>query len=205
MDDLTDQRLLRDFCAGDRAAFDALYRRHASRVHATAYRLTHNWEEAEDTLQEVFLKLARTARDIRRQASLSTWIYRATVNRAIDSLRRRRARVSLDAPGTPTARIIALESLRREAERCESRRRDELLRRVEALIPRLPERQAGVFVLRFFQGLSHAEIAGVLGCSLSSSKSHHSLAVRKLREWVAQEEAADRAECRPQIGREVHV
>ncbi len=146
------------------------------------------------------MKLARNARDIRRQASLSTWIYRATVNRAIDSLRRRRAGVSLDAPGTPAARIIAVESLRREAER-----RDELLRRVEALIPRLPEHQAGVFVLRFFQGLSHAEIAGVLGCSLSSSKSYHSLAVRKLRDWIAQEEAADRAERRPRIGREVRV
>jgi RNA polymerase sigma-70 factor (ECF subfamily) len=189
--ELSDQWLLSAYCRGDRSAFDGLYRRYAPRVHATAFRLTGNWEDAEDTLQEVFISLAKKAPTIRRGAALSSWIYRSTVNRATDCLRRRRTQVSLDADTAESARILAVASLRREAERDDSARREALLRQIEGLIPRLPERQAAVFVLRFFQGLSHREISNVLNCSEASCRSHHSLACRKLREWVALKEDRD--------------
>lgn len=190
MTDLSDQLLLREFRAGDIGAFDALFRRYAARVHATAYRLTHNWEDAEDALQEVFIRLSGRAGSIRGGASLASWIYRTTVNCSHDRLRKRRNTVSIESDEQAGGRVLAVESLRRDAERQESRRRDALLSRIEALIPRLPERQAAVFVLRYFQGLSHRDIAAALGCSEGSSKSLHSLACRKLRQWVQAAESA---------------
>ncbi|MCX7044545.1 MAG: RNA polymerase sigma factor [Candidatus Sumerlaeota bacterium] len=189
--ELSDQWLLRAYCGGDREAFDALFRRYAPRVHATAYRLTGAWEDAEDTLQDVFIRLAKEARSLRSAEALSTWIYRVTVNRAVDCLRRRRSSQSLDDGSDGAARVIAVASMRLQAERDEARRRDGLLAQIESLIPRLPDRQGAAFVLRGFQGLPHAEIARVLGCGESAAKSHYSLACRKLREWVKAEEEAE--------------
>jgi RNA polymerase sigma-70 factor (ECF subfamily) len=191
MDSLSDQILLKRFCNGDRGAFDTLFRRYAPRVHATAWRLTYHWEDAEDVLQEVFLRLAAKARTIRRGRALGSWLYRTAVHCATDRLRRRRYAVSLDNPSVQTGRIIAVESLRREALQRERRREQTLLARIEALIPRLPSRQAAVFVLRFFQGLPHREIAAILEIGETSSKSHHCLACRRLRQWVAADERAE--------------
>lgn len=190
MGELSDQHLLRAWCGGDRHAFDALYRRYAPRVYATAYRMTGHWEDAEDTLQEVFIALANKAASIRHEPALSSWLYRSTVNRAMDCLRRRRTTVSLDAEEAAATQIIAMESLRREALRQEASRQDRLLEQISRLIPRLPERQAAVFVLHGFQGLSHREIGQILGCGEASSKSSYSLACGRVRQWVTEEEAA---------------
>ena len=197
MGELSDRQLLEAYCGGDRGAFDALFRRYAPRIHATAYRLTANWEDAEDALQEVFLRLANKAATIRRAEALAAWLYRTTVSCAMDCLRRRRKTISLDESEFDSARIVAVESLRRETERERGQYRDALLRQIEAMVPNLPERQAAVFVLRAFQGLSHRDIAAVLGMSEGSSKSHYSLACQKLRDWVAQaEEMEEKAQRR---------
>lgn len=199
MSELSDQMLLRAYLKGDRGAFDALFRRYAARIHATAYRLTANWEDAEDTLQDVFVQLSQKAGMIRHAGAVSSWLYRTAVNRAADRLRRRRSTLSLDQPTPATTRVIVVESLRRDAERELSRRRDSLLEQIESLIPRLPERQASVFVLRYSQGLSHREIGSILGCSEGSSKSHLSLACRRLRSWIAKMKQSEKG---AQAGRE---
>jgi RNA polymerase sigma-70 factor (ECF subfamily) len=186
VDNLSDRLLLRQYLQGDRGAFDALYRRYAARIHATAYRLTGSWEDAEDVLQDVFITLANKAATVRQGRALQGWLYRTAFNCAIDRLRQRRPTVSLDEPTPQAARVIAVEGARREAERHESARRDSLLREVEALMPNLPRNQAAVFVLRGFQGLAHREIASIVGCSEASSKSHYSLACKKLRKWITE-------------------
>jgi RNA polymerase sigma-70 factor (ECF subfamily) len=207
-DGLSDRLMLERFLRGDRAAFDDLFRRHAPRVHATAWRLTGQWEDAEDALQEVFLRLASKAASIRRRGALRAWLYRTTLHCAADRLRLRRATVSLDereaeCPAS-AARIVAVESLRREHLAREGRLRESLLARVERLIPRLPERQAAVFALRFFQGLPHREIAAILEISEAGVKSLHSLACRHLRQWAAaeQEQADDALPARPDAAKE---
>ena len=88
---------------GDRDAFDAIYRRYVARVYGTAYRLTASYEDAEDTTQEVFLRLANKAATISNGVALSAWIYRTTVNCATDCLRRRRPTISLDDPNSKAA------------------------------------------------------------------------------------------------------
>lgn len=193
MSEFSDIRLLRTYCEGDQDAFDAIYRRYVARVYGTAYRLTASYEDAEDTTQEVFLRLASKAATISNGVALSAWIYRTTVNCATDCLRRRRPTISLDDPNAKAApRIVTVECLRRQAQREAAQRRESLLEEVEAQIPKLPERQAAAFVLRAFQGLAHREIATILGIAEGSAKSHYSLACRRLRELVkAQNETRD--------------
>ena len=188
---LSDQLLLKRYLKGDRDAFDTLYRRYVARVYATAFRLTGHWEDAEDTIQEVFVTLARKAGSIRRGQALASWLYRVTVNRATDCLRGRRTGLSLDGGAFQVARIIAVESLRRDALRQETHEREALLEQIVALIPRLPARQAAVFVLRGFQGLPHRQIGEILECSDATSKSHYSMACKRLRHWVKDQKDAE--------------
>lgn len=197
----TDAQLLAAFCGGEGAAFDGLFRRHSGRVYATAWRLTRSRDDAEDVLQETFLTLARNARTIRCGEALGRWLYRSAVNRSMDLLRRRRRQISLDAGDAQAAQVIAIASLRLENESAQAQEQEGLLRRVEALIPQLPERQQAVFVLRFFQGLPHAEIGAILGIAETSAKSQHCHAVRKLRAWIEDQDAAERtAELRRSTG-----
>jgi len=196
--EFSDSLLLTAYCRGDRDAFDAIYRRYAPRIYATAYRLTGNCDDAEDTLQEVFMRLAREAASIRHGEALWAWLYRTTANRVVDLRRRRGPTIglSLDAPTDQAARVIAIESLRRQAVQRESQRQDEMLREVGALIPRLTERQAAVFVLHGFQGLSHNEIAKILKCSEGCCRAGYSVACRRLREWIEQREEAENRKTR---------
>ena len=190
MTELSDQLLLRAYCQGDRDAFDALYRRYAARLYATAYRLTGSGEDAEDALQEVFLQLARKPGSIRHAPALSSWLYRSTVNRAIDSRRRSARLFPLDVDSPRAARIMAVESLRREAEQREDKRRAAMLQWVGEHLLALPERPAAVFVLHGFQGLSYAEIAQVLESTEASCRTAYSMACTALRRIARREESA---------------
>jgi len=191
MSELSDKQLLTAFLHGNREGFDVLFRRYAPRIHATAFRLTGSWEDAEDTLQEVFLQLARKASTIRNRAALSAWLYRTAVNRATDSLRRRKQTVSLDDNPIQAEKVIWVESLRLEKRQQRSRDAMAILDRIQELILRLPPRQAAIFVLKGFQGLTHREIAEVLGCSESGSKSQYCVACAKIREYLEKESCAE--------------
>lgn len=193
MQEPSDHRLLRAYGAGNRSAFDAMFRRYAPRIHATALRLTGNWDDAEDVLQETFIRLAAKAGTIRRGEALRAWLYRTAVNLSTDHLRARRKTVSLDTADAQAAAVVAVLSLRDEAERREAGRRELMMQQIEALVPRLPERQGAVFVLRRFQGLSHREIAEVLKCSEAASKMNHSLACRAIRTWIEAERRREEA------------
>ncbi len=191
MDENSNNWLLKAWCRGDRSAFDALYRRYVRKVWGTAWRMTGSVEDAEDVVQEVFLKLAQKAAKIRNGTAVSTWIYQVTVNAATDCLRKRKDNRTLDMEGDPiTAEVVVMESLHREVLRREALERDAMLERVAAMLPGLPEGQSAVFVLRGFQGLSHREIAEILGISESNSKTRFSLACSRLRERIAAEEAS---------------
>lgn len=202
LENQTDELLLRRWVRGDREAFDALYRRYAPRVYGTALRLTGRAEEAEDVLQEVFLQLARHAAGLRRGMALAAWLYRTTMNRSFDLLRKRRPMQALEPEAPEQARVIAVASLRREAEQAEAREREEAMgrwrERIAALVPLLPERQAAAFVLRGFQGLSHRDVAGILECSEANCKSLFSLACARLRRLAEAEDAAQAAREREQ-------
>lgn len=189
MESQSDIILLNGYCRGDIRSFDILFRRYASKVYATAFRLTRNWQDAEDVLQEVFVTLSEEAQSIRHADSLRYWLYRVTVNKSMSMLRRNpHAPVgeSLDDQGTSAraARIVEAESLRRQELQWEEQHERELLREVGMLIPKLPERQAAALVLHGFQGLTHHEVGTVLQCTENAARSNYSLACRRLRELV---------------------
>jgi RNA polymerase sigma-70 factor (ECF subfamily) len=127
-------------------------------------------EDAEDVSQEVFVEVFRSAGRYKHGSSLYTWIYRITINRSLDQLRKRKRRSVLQyfgslLPGSGDGNPA--EPLADDTTNEDHERRKVL----EAAVGTLPENQRIAFVLSKYDDLSHKEIAEVMNLSLSSVES----------------------------------
>jgi len=168
--------------AGDRDAFRHLVERHSRSVFRLAYRLTGHEQDAEDVVQETFLRAFRQIRRFEARSSFATWLYRITVNCSHDLLRQRPragSRPSLDDPDLGIAARLADASASADPVReLASRRIDE---RVRTAMDELSDQERSAFVMRHFDGLSIEEIGRVLDLKTSAAKHSVFRAVHKLR------------------------
>ncbi len=141
----------------------------------TAYLITWDAGEAEDLVQECLLKIARRWPRIRRMAQPQAYARRILVNLALDGARARTARRGELAEETALAEEVARDMLSGLEARAEL---------LEALA-RLTPRQRAVLVLRYFNDLTEAQTAEVLGCSPGTVKSNASRGLARLREVLA--------------------
>lgn len=175
---LDDGRLVEASQAGSHAAFAVLVERHRRAVYQLCYRFAGNHEDAADLAQEVFLRAYRGLARFRGDASVSTWLYRIGVNASLNRVTPRRAsHVALDeAPelqaGSPDPAAALLAS--------------EQAAHVRAAIAQLPDKQRATVVLRVYQGLSHREIAGVLGTTEGAAKANLFHALGNLRKLLGE-------------------
>ena len=178
---MTDEaRLIRDAAAGDRDAFERLVRSRQARVFWTAFQVVGNEEDARDVAQEVFIRLWRSLPRYRPEQRFDTWLYRITVNLAIDACRRRRARPELAA--AETGEIAAPHGAGGPADALRS---DEVQRIFLRLARRLSAQQRAVFVLKEMNGLDNSEIARVMELSPSTVRNHLHQARKSLRRGLA--------------------
>ena len=160
--------------AGDRAAFEQLIRQYERLVLVTALRMLGGLSDAQDASQEVFFKLYRNLRKV-EAASLSSWLYRVTVNVCHDLRRKRAMAVPVEEAGELPDISSDPHQLSAEAER----------RRVLALSLRmLPEKERAALVLRDLEGLSTVEVARVLGSSEATVRSQVSRGRIKVKDFV---------------------
>ena len=168
--------------AGDHDAFRHLVERHSRSVFRLAYRLTGHEQDAEDVVQETFLKAFREIRRFEARSSFATWLYRITVNCSHDLLRQRPragSRPSLDDPDSRVAADLADPSAAADPLReLASRRIDE---RVRTAMNELSDQERSAFVMRHFEGLSIEDIGRVLDLKTSAAKHSIFRAVHKLR------------------------
>ena len=158
-----DPELVAAFRAGSEAAFTEMHRRYAEPLLAFARRMLRGTGvEAEDVVQDAFIRAHLALRATDRPMALRAWLHMITRNRALDGLRARHDCCSLDEREA----TIACPSDPAEA----ALQRDELRRIVEEL-GRLPERQRLALVQRELCGASHAELADRLGTTVSATKS----------------------------------
>jgi RNA polymerase sigma-70 factor (ECF subfamily) len=177
-----DRTLVRDLASEDaatrRRALGDLFDRHQTRVYNIAYRVLGSSTDAQDIAQEVFLQIADRIKGFRGDSSLTSWVYRMTVNLAIDARRRkaRRAAVGLGgaagADGEPLdpseARPgVAGTPVDPEAAALGLEREEQVRRALDRLSPKLK----AVVVLRYFENLSYEEVADVLEASIGTVKS----------------------------------
>ena len=155
-----DRRLAAACAAGDGKVFEELYRRFGERMKSIAWNHLGNVSDAEDAVQETFLKLHRSASTYTGEASFSTWAFRILVNTCYDLLRKRRRRITEEA----------FDDVPETAERTAPHVDDAKRMTLKKLLDELPEQRRSVFTLFEIEGLSHAEIGEILGISEGNSK-----------------------------------
>jgi RNA polymerase sigma-70 factor (ECF subfamily) len=166
---------------GDPGAFAALVRCHQDYAYGVAFRLLWDVQEAEDTVQEAFVRIWQHLPAFDRTRRFTTWMYAIVANLCRDRLRERRRRPAL------TMEPAELERLQSALEDSSGMGDDEIHTILRLLCERLPLKQRMVFTLRDLQDLSVEEVASVLEMSAGSVKTNLHLARRKLRRLLALE------------------
>jgi RNA polymerase sigma-70 factor, ECF subfamily len=166
-----DAELVRRHLSGDPDAFRALYEKYGEKVFASAYRIVGEYHAAADLVQEVFVKIHGELRNFKFESKFSTWLFRVTVNHAInrssEGVRHARIHEKIgrdgrgDPGGTKEGRPVD----------------DEIHRALQQLSPKLRT----VISLRYLEGLSYEEIAEILEISIGTVKSRLFLAHETLR------------------------
>lgn len=171
-----DAHLLRAVAGGDRQAFDRLSRRHLDRAYGVALRMTANRADAQDVVQDVFLRVWQRPDAWRPgQAQFSTWLYRVVVNRCLD-LKRRPKASALDAVAEPEdPRPNAETDLVAAAKQ----------RALSDAVAALPERQRAAIALTYTAGLKNSEAASALDISVKALEALLVRAKRELRDALA--------------------
>jgi len=173
-----DLALARACQSGDLGAFEELYRLHGSRMKSMARNLLGTTSDAEDAVQDTFLKIQRSIATFRGQSSFLTWSFRILINTCYDARRSRlrKKEVSADEPEAPEA-----------APRPEPRApgaHPSLKLALERAVAQLTRQQREVFLMYEVEGLRHSEIAGVLEISETASKNTLFQAKKNLRQML---------------------
>lgn len=176
--DDSDESLMRLIRSGSHQAFSILVRRHTDKFFGAAFHLTGQAGEAEDLVQDAFLKIWHRPEIWKddKGAKFTTWFYRILVNQNIDRLRKRQKMVSdnsilpyvADKAAGPEAEVAMTEEQKR----------------VEQAMAVLPERQRTAIALCFYEGLSNAEAAETMGVKLKALESLLMRAKTGLREYL---------------------
>ena len=167
---------------GSLPAFERLYQQHGGRMKSIACNLMGNTSDAEDAVQESFLKVYRSIRSFQGHSSLSTWIYRILVNTCLD-LKRKQRRQALPEIASSQDDIPHPQGLTAN---------HPLRLTLEQIVAGLDERLRHVFLLFEVEGFRHSEIAGMLNISEAASKVALFQAKRELRGLLARSRHAAR-------------
>jgi RNA polymerase sigma-70 factor (ECF subfamily) len=178
--ELTDGELMQRLAGGDRESLAPLMERHYRRLYRIALAYVRNAEDAQDVLQDTFVKAFRNAARWDGTAEVGRWLTRIAVNQSIDRYRRdkrRRATIEPLAEGDHDDRAAGADPSpeRRVAG-------EEVGARITAALRGLPERQRAVFVLRHYEDMSLEEIGRTLDLRLGTVKSSLHRAIQGLRQ-----------------------
>lgn len=161
--DLSDEQLLLNLANGDRNSFSILIKRHTRRFYGLAYRMVSNKEEAEDIVQDCFVRLWENPLrwDAKKNTKFTTWFYRVVVNRCLDKKKKSKEITitddyELSASSTDTEAIVNTRRMQLE---------------IDEYITELPQAQQTALNLCFYEGVSNKEAAEVMGVSVKAVES----------------------------------
>jgi RNA polymerase sigma-70 factor (ECF subfamily) len=179
----TDEEAARKAVAGDQSAFRVLVERHSHAIFRLAFRMTGNEEDAEDLVQETFLRAYKQISRFDCRSSFGTWLYRICVNCSLDLIRLRKQRRERQ-PAEEGA-----DGLQQWLEQVPARQpsperlsqSQEIASLLRPALELLSETERNAFILRHYEGCGIEQIAKVLGVENSAAKHSIFRAVQKLR------------------------
>lgn len=176
--DNTDQLLterLRD-TATCREAFGDLIKKYSQPLYWQIRRMVENHDDANDILQNTFMKAWTSIRQFRGDAKLSTWLYKIAINESLTFLsnKRRRNNVSLDDEESSLINAIEADAFVDG---------DEIKLHLRKAIARLPEKQRLVFNMRYYDDMKYEKMSEILGTSVGALKASYHIAVKKIEQY----------------------
>jgi len=182
----TEALLIDDLREGDMTALAILVEKYKRLVYRLAIQITKNHEDANDVMQDTFLKVYESIHSFRQEAAFETWLYRIVVNHAMNLVKRRKRRRESSLSAANEAEIHP--DVKRTADLVNdphvNAERKELQKWVTQAVDSLPVKHRTVVILHEFEGLTHAEIASILNCSEGTVRSRLHYARNKLRELL---------------------
>jgi RNA polymerase sigma-70 factor (ECF subfamily) len=165
---------------GDQSALKEIFDQYHEKVYRVAYGVVRHKEDALDIVQEVFIKLFRSIRNFKRESRLYTYLYRMTMNTAIDHARKMRKvpAYSLDEEGVPQPQEVP------EKGPDNILLHKELGGRLREALEKLPVDQRMVLLFREVEGLSYQEIAEAMKCSIGTVMSRLHYGRKKMQELL---------------------
>jgi RNA polymerase sigma-70 factor (ECF subfamily) len=157
--------------------FDTLVDKHSREIFAYLWRIMHDTQDAEDALQETFLRAFRGFPRLHNNTNLRAWLYKIATNVAYTHLKRRSRRASHITDLTEFTPIAAPDK----------REEHDLLEAVLQAVERLPHKQQAALMLRNYQGFNYEEIGTILECSPESARANVYQALKKLRNHFLEE------------------
>lgn len=158
------------------AAFDTLVRLYGEPVYWQIRKLVARHDDANDILQNVFLKAWNNLQNFRGDAKLSTWLYKIAINESINFLNKERVRNNVSVDSEDDSYLLnGIES-------DPYFDGDELQAELQRAVAKLPEKQRLVFNMRYFDEMKYEDISEVLGTSVGALKASYHHAVKKIEE-----------------------
>jgi RNA polymerase sigma-70 factor (ECF subfamily) len=204
LDALDDAQLVQLARRGDGDAFRTIMQRNSRRLYRVARSVLGDDSEAEDVVQDAYVRALGSLGTFRGDSSLTTWLTRITLNEALGRLRRQRPTVDLavlDAESAGPANIIPFPTMQPGTDPERAAAQQQIRRLIEAAIDELPENFRTVFVMRDIEEMSIEETADFLDIEPATVKTRLHRARRLLREALDQQLASTLTEAFPFDGK----
>jgi RNA polymerase sigma-70 factor, ECF subfamily len=187
--EVTDAAVVAQVLAGDRDAFRVLVERHSRSIFRVVYRMTGNQQDAEELVQETFLRAYKSLERFELRANFSTWLYRIAVNRTLDFLNARKTQMQnketyqiTDNPDTDEGNQVQIAAAAPGPDRLLLSA--EMKRRIAGALGLLTPAERVAFTMRHMEGRSIEEISQALNLKVSAAKNSVFRAVQKLRQQL---------------------
>ena len=157
-----------------RQLFNEIVKQYSERLWWHVRRFVNSQEDADDLIQDIFLKIWTALPSFRGEAQLFTWVYRIATNETLNWLRREKVRAAL--------RFTTIDAeMERRIDSDPFFDGDAADRALSKAVAKLPEKQRQVFVLRYYDELPYEEMSSVLGTSVGALKASYHIAQEKVR------------------------
>ena len=160
--------------------FNQIVRDYSERLWWHVRRFVNSHEDADDLLQEIFLKVWTALPSFRGEAQLFTWVWRIATNETLNLLRKEKVRAALKFSSVDA-------EMERRIQADPYFKGTEAERELAKAVLKLPEKQRQVFIMRWWDDLSYEEISAITGTSVGALKASYHIAQEKIRSLVSQQ------------------
>ena len=179
--ELADAAVVAQVVAGDRDAYGVLVQRHSRSLFSVAYRVTDNEQDAEEVVQEAFLKAYKSLHRFESRSNFGTWLYRIAMNTALDLVGKRKNALSVAITEDPEPDEQAVQLVSDRPTQEQEVFSGQVSGKIAKAMNLLTETERAAFVMRHMEGRSTQEIAEVLNMKENAAKNSVFRAVQKLR------------------------